>query len=113
VDPASKRLQLLEPFKPFDGHDYLRAPILIKCKGKTTTDHISMAGPWLKFRGHLDNISDNFLIGGTNAENGKVQLFFFSRFFSLIINRSTLCSTPPTGRLARCRQWRARTKRRG
>jgi aconitate hydratase len=88
VSPSSKRLQLLEPFKPFDGHDYLRSPILIKCKGKTTTDHISMAGPWLKFRGHLDNISDNFLIGGTNAENGKVgETTCFCFFFFLIVFR--------------------------
>ncbi len=76
VDPKSSRLQLLEPFAPFDGHDYLRCPILIKCKGKTTTDHISMAGPWLKYRGHLDNISNNFLIGATNSENQKVNSVF-------------------------------------
>ncbi len=85
VDPKSKRLQLLEPFAPFDGRDYLRCPVLIKCKGKTTTDHISMAGPWLKFRGHLDNISDNFLIGGTNAENGKVWGEGETEFFSFSV----------------------------
>jgi aconitate hydratase len=56
VDPASTRLQLLEPFKPWDGKDIADAAILIKAKGKCTTDHISMAGPWLKYRGHLDNV---------------------------------------------------------
>lgn len=71
VDPKSARLQLLEPFKPWDGKDITDARVLIKVKGKCTTDHISMAGPWLKYRGHLDNISNNMLIGATNAENGK------------------------------------------
>jgi aconitate hydratase len=80
VDPHSSRLQLLEPFAPWNKSDYTRCPILIKCKGKTTTDHISMAGPWLKYRGHLDNISNNFLIGGTNAENGKVKKENFKCF---------------------------------
>jgi len=73
VDPKSDRLQKLEPFAPFNGKDLLNMPILIKTKGKCTTDHISMAGPWLKYRGHLDNISNNLLIGATNAENGKVN----------------------------------------
>lgn len=73
VSPTSKRLQLLEPFAPWDGKDIIDAPILIKAKGKCTTDHISMAGPWLKYRGHLDNISNNMLIGATNAENGKAN----------------------------------------
>ena len=121
VDPNSQRLQLLTPFKPWDGKDIevrarrrrggacfgrgegravlglwppfcppaLHSPcscaslappprvqgalVLIKAKGKCTTDHISMAGPWLKYRGHLDNISNNMLIGATNAENGKVR----------------------------------------
>ena len=68
VDPASKRLELLEPFAAWDGNDYLECPVLIKALGKCTTDHISMAGPWLKFRGHLSNISDNCLIGAINAE---------------------------------------------
>lgn len=63
MDPASKRLQLLDPFKPWHGDDIRDAAILIKVKGKCTTDHISMAGPWLKYRGHLDNISNNMLIG--------------------------------------------------
>jgi len=68
VDPKSTRLQLLEPFNVWDGKDYVDCPVLIKAKGKCTTDHISMAGPWLKFRGHLTNISDNMLIGAVNAE---------------------------------------------
>ncbi len=67
VDPASNRLQLLEPFRPWDGNDYEDLAVLIKAKGKCTTDHISPAGPWLRFRGHLDNISDNMFIGAINA----------------------------------------------
>ncbi|KAG2202620.1 hypothetical protein INT47_002052 [Mucor saturninus] len=73
VDPKSNRLQLLKPFEKWDGKDITEIPILIKVKGKCTTDHISMAGPWLKFRGHLDNISNNFLIGGLNIANEKVN----------------------------------------
>ncbi|EHL02538.1 putative Aconitate hydratase, mitochondrial [Glarea lozoyensis 74030] len=73
VSPTSDRLQLLQPFKAWDGKDFTDIPILIKCQGKTTTDHISMAGPWLKYRGHLDNISNNMLIGATNAENGEAN----------------------------------------
>mmetsp|Transcript_8128 Transcript_8128/g.14013 ORF Transcript_8128/g.14013 Transcript_8128/m.14013 type:complete len:781 (+) Transcript_8128:39-2381(+) len=73
VDPSSDRLQLLEPFAPWDGKDYTGLPVLIKAKGKCTTDHISMAGPWLKYRGHLENISNNMLIGATNAENGEMN----------------------------------------
>jgi aconitate hydratase len=73
VSPTSDRLQLLEPFKPWDGKDATDLPILIKAAGKTTTDHISMAGPWLKYRGHLDNISNNMLIGATNIANGKAN----------------------------------------
>lgn len=69
VSETSERLQLLEPFKPWDGKDYKDMPLLIKAKGKCTTDHISMAGPWLRFRGHLDNISNNMLIGAINAYN--------------------------------------------
>jgi aconitate hydratase len=67
VDPHSDRLALLEPFQPWDGKDLLGLPLLIKALGKCTTDHISMAGPWLKYRGHLDNISNNMLIGAVNA----------------------------------------------
>jgi aconitate hydratase len=72
VAPDSKRLQLLQPFAAWDGKDYSELPLLFKAKGKCTTDHISAAGPWLRFRGHLDNISDNMLIGGVNAFNGEV-----------------------------------------
>ena len=71
VDPNSKRLQLLKPFEPIT--EIKDAKLLIKAKGKCTTDHISMAGPWLRFRGHLDNISDNMLIGAVNAFNGKTN----------------------------------------
>lgn len=73
VNPDSKRLQLLEPFKPWNGKDYNGLKILLKAKGKCTTDHISMAGPWLRFRGHLDNISDNMLIGAVNFFNEKTN----------------------------------------
>jgi len=69
VDPNSERLQLLEPFKPWDGADFTNVHLLIKAKGKCTTDHISMAGKWLRYRGHLDNISNNLLIGAINAFN--------------------------------------------
>ncbi len=74
VDPKSERLQLLEPFSAWDGRDYERLPLLLKAKGKCTTDHISMAGPWLRFRGHLDNISDNMFIGAINAFTGEAGL---------------------------------------
>ncbi|KAI8066324.1 aconitate hydratase [Gongronella butleri] len=73
VDPKSNRLQLLKPFEKWDGKDITDVPVLIKVKGKCTTDHISMAGPWLRFRGHLDNISNNMLIGAVNSENDKVN----------------------------------------
>jgi len=69
VDPKSDRLQLLEPFKAWEGTDLKGLKLLIKAKGKCTTDHISMAGPWLKYRGHLDNISNNMLIGAVNFYN--------------------------------------------
>jgi aconitate hydratase len=74
VPPTSERLQLLQPFPRWDGKDFEKLPLLIKTKGKTTTDHISPAGPWLKFRGHLDRISDNMFLGANNAffpEPGK------------------------------------------
>ncbi|MBW0177861.1 aconitate hydratase [Sediminibacterium sp.] len=74
VDPASKRLQLLDPFAAWEGTDLKGLKLLIKAKGKCTTDHISMAGPWLKFRGHLDNISNNMLIGALNFFNEKTDL---------------------------------------
>ena len=70
VRPDSDRLQLLEPFKPWDGRDFVDLPILVKAKGKTTTDHISPAGPWLRYRGHLDKISDNMFLGVVNAFTG-------------------------------------------
>jgi aconitate hydratase len=73
VSPTSNRLQLLEPFAAWEGTDLKGLKLLIKAKGKCTTDHISMAGPWLKFRGHLDNISNNMLIGAINAFNDKAN----------------------------------------
>ncbi len=73
VSPDSKRLQLLEPFPAWDGENLCGLKLLIKAKGKCTTDHISMAGPWLKFRGHLDNISNNMLIGAVNNFNDKTD----------------------------------------
>ena len=74
VPPTSERLQLLQPFPRWDGKDFVKLPLLIKTKGKTTTDHISPAGPWLRFRGHLDKISDNMFLGANNvfsSEPGK------------------------------------------
>jgi len=73
VATDSKRLQLLQPFQAWEGSDLTGLKLLIKAKGKCTTDHISMAGPWLKFRGHLDNISDNMLIGAVNYFNEKTN----------------------------------------
>ena len=73
VSPVSKRLQLLDPFAAWEGVDLKGLKLLIKAKGKCTTDHISMAGPWLKFRGHLDNISNNMLIGAINFFNEKTD----------------------------------------
>ncbi|HEY0045959.1 MAG TPA: aconitate hydratase [Flavobacterium sp.] len=73
VSPESERLQLLAPFEPWDGNNIMGAKLLIKAFGKCTTDHISMAGPWLRFRGHLDNISNNMLIGAINAFNQKAN----------------------------------------
>ena len=73
VDKKSERLQLLDPFKPWDGKNITNARLLIKALGKCTTDHISMAGPWLRYRGHLDNISNNCLIGAINAYNEKTN----------------------------------------
>lgn len=73
VSPTSHRLQLLDPFKAWEGTDLKGLKLLIKAKGKCTTDHISMAGPWLKFRGHLDNISNNMLIGAVNYFNDSTD----------------------------------------
>ncbi len=72
VSPTSDRLQLLEPFAPWDGNDYTGLPVLMKAQGKCTTDHISAAGKWLKYRGHLENISGNLFIGAVNAYGGAV-----------------------------------------
>jgi aconitate hydratase len=71
VDPNSERLQLMEPWPAWDGRDFLDMPVLLKTKGKTTTDHISPAGPWLRYRGHLDKFSDNMFMGATNAYTGE------------------------------------------
>jgi aconitate hydratase len=71
VDPKSERLQVMEPWSAWDGKDFVDMPVLIKTKGKTTTDHISPAGPWLRYRGHLDKFSDNMFMGATNAFNGE------------------------------------------
>ena len=72
IDPNSKRLQRLEPFPQWDGKDFDEVPIMVKAKGKCTTDHISPAGAWLSLRGHLDNLSDNMLLGAVNAYNDEV-----------------------------------------
>jgi aconitate hydratase len=72
VRPDSDRLQLLEPFEPWDGNDYVELPVLMKAQGKCTTDHISAAGPWLRYRGHLENISGNLFLGAVNAFTGEV-----------------------------------------
>jgi aconitate hydratase len=74
VDPGSTRLQTLEPWPAWDGQDFVDMPVLIKTRGKTTTDHISPAGPWLRYRGHLDRFSDNLFLGATNAFTGAVGL---------------------------------------
>lgn len=73
INPGSDRLQRLEPFQPWNGKDITGMRLLIKAKGKCTTDHISMAGPWLKYRGHLDNISDNLLMGAVNFFNDRTN----------------------------------------
>lgn len=73
ISPSSDRLQVLHPFAAWDGNDWIDMPLLIKTKGKCTTDHISMAGPWLRFRGHLENISKNLLMGAVNAFNGETN----------------------------------------
>ena len=72
IDPGSRRLQRLEPFPRWDGNDLVEIPVMVKAKGKCTTDHISPAGVWLSLRGHLDNLSDNMLLGAVNAFNDKV-----------------------------------------
>ncbi len=72
IDPNSKRLQRLEPFDKWDGKDFVEIPVIVKAKGKCTTDHISPAGAWLSLRGHLENLSDNMLLGAVNSFNGEV-----------------------------------------
>ena len=74
VDPASDRLQLLDPFPAWDGQDFVELPVLIKAKGKCTTDHISAAGRWLRYRGHLENISGNLFLGAVNAFTGEAGI---------------------------------------
>lgn len=76
INSSSERLQKLQPFAPWDGKDFTQLPLLIKVKGKCTTDHISMAGPWLRFRGHLQNISRNLLLGANNAFGNKTGIVF-------------------------------------
>jgi aconitate hydratase len=86
VDPKSERLQLLAKFEPWNGKDYIDLPVLLKAKGKCTTDHISMAGPWLRYRGHLDNISNNMFIGAINAytgEAGKTKNIYTGEYKSI------------------------------
>ena len=73
INPGSNRLQVLKPFAAWDGKELIEMPLLLKAEGKCTTDHISMAGPWLRFRGHLENISDNMLMGAVNSFNGKTN----------------------------------------
>ena len=73
INPGSNRLQVLKPFAAWDGKELIEMPLLLKAEGKCTTDHISMAGPWLRFRGHLENVSDNMLMGAVNAFNGKTN----------------------------------------
>ena len=86
VKPGSERLQLLKPFEPWNGKDFENLPVLLKAKGKCTTDHISMAGPWLRYRGHLDNISNNMFLGAANAftgDTGKTKNIFTGEYKSV------------------------------
>ena len=86
VKPDSERLQLLEPFEPWDGKDFEDLPVLLKAKGKCTTDHISIAGPWLRYRGHLDNISNNMFLGAINiftGDAGKTKNIFTGEYKSV------------------------------
>ena len=73
INPGSNRLQVLKPFAAWDGKELIEMPLLLKAEGKCPTDHISLAGPWLRFRGHLENFSDNMLMGAVNAFNGKTN----------------------------------------
>jgi aconitate hydratase len=92
VKPDSGRLQLLEPFPAWDGNDFKELPVLLKARGKCTTDHISPAGPWLRFRGHLDKISDNMFVGAINA---------FSDAAGLGVNQLTSSRDIPIPKIAR------------
>ncbi len=86
IGPNSERLQFLKPFEPWDGKNFTEMPVLLKAKGKCTTDHISMAGPWLRYRGHLDNISNNMFIGAVNAytgETGKAKNIYTGEYKSV------------------------------
>jgi aconitase A len=74
VNPSSNRLQVLDAFEPWNGEEFKDIRVLVKVQGKCTTDHISAAGPWLKYKGHLQNIAENTLIGALNADNGQVNL---------------------------------------
>lgn len=74
VSPTSNRLQVLQPFPAWNGEEFKNVRVLVKVQGKCTTDHISAAGPWLKYKGHLENIAENTLIGALNADNGKVNV---------------------------------------
>ena len=101
INPDSKRLEKLTPFQPWDGKNILGAKLLIKAFGKCTTDHISMAGPWLRYRGHLDNISNNCLIGAVNAFNKKTNLIknqIDSEYGSVPDIQSCLLYTSPSPR---------------
>jgi len=91
VRDDSERLQLLEPFPAWNGEDYERMPVLLKARGKCTTDHISQAGPWLRFRGHLDNISDNLFLGAINS-------FATDPGFGVDIDSSEVTSLPKLAR---------------
>jgi aconitate hydratase len=86
VNPKSERLQLLKPFEPWNGKDFIDLPLLLKAKGKCTTDHISMAGTWLRYRGHLDNISNNMFIGAINiftGDAGKTKNLYTGEYKSI------------------------------
>lgn len=88
ISPDSDRLQVLEPFQTWDGHEFTDLRVLVKVSGKCTTDHISAAGPWLKYKGHLENLAKNTLIGATNSFNGKINSVFneLTGFYDTIPN---------------------------
>ena len=92
ISPTSERLQLLSPWASWDGQDLLHLPVLIKTKGKTTTDHISPAGAWIRYRGHLDKFSDNMFMGAVNAFDNEV-----GRVRNVLTGK-----TDPVARVARC-----------